>query len=408
MREESKCVANYDATNGVAFESNALVSCSHNPSMSGSLSIAHIVAPAEFGGLESVLQLLTRSQRARGHRPQVIAVVPTETSAAGCLQPLEASGIGVTRIVSGGRHYLREWRTLRNTLVRLAPDVVHTHGYRADVLAGHVARRLAAPTVTTVHGFTGGDWKNRFYEQLQCRALRRFDAVVAVSRPMSDVLVGRGVHAQRLHVVPNACATEQTALSGRVARDVLGIGDQEFCIGWIGRLSHEKGADVMIATLAHPVLRAASLAIIGEGHERARLEAQAESARVAGRVHWCGRRHDARRLLRAFDCVVLSSRAEGTPMVLLEAMAAGVPIVATRVGGIPDVVDDSCARLVSPESPEQLAEAIVTLRSDADETARRAARASQRVRQRYSIERWVADYDAVYARALTSPSRGQR
>src|SRR3954471_676449 len=103
--------------------------------MSAPLSIAHIVAPAEFGGLESVLQLLTHSQRAHGHRPHVIAVLPAADFASGCLTPLERSGVAVTRIVTQGRNYLREWRALRSAIAALAPDVVHTHGYRADVLA---------------------------------------------------------------------------------------------------------------------------------------------------------------------------------------------------------------------------------------------------------------------------------
>jgi glycosyltransferase involved in cell wall biosynthesis len=372
--------------------------------MSASLSIAHVVAPAEFGGLESVLQLLTRSQRARGHRPHVIAMLPGVDCASAWLVPLERAAIGVTRLVSPGRHYMREWRGLRDAIAGLAPDVVHTHGYRADVLAGDAARRLAAPTVTTVHGFTGGDWKNRLYEHLQCRALRRFDAVVTVSRPMREMLALRGIRHGLLHVVPNAYATDQPALDASAARSILGIGEQEFCIGWVGRLSHEKGADIMIAALAQPTVRGATLAVIGDGAERGRLHAQARALGVAGRVHWCGTRRDARRLLRAFDVVALSSRTEGTPMVLLEAMSAGVPIVATRVGGIPDVANESCARLVPPESPEKLAAAIAALRVDPDGTACRTARASQHVRHRYPLEQWVSDYDAVYSRVLRSSS----
>ncbi|HXT18193.1 MAG TPA: glycosyltransferase family 4 protein [Gemmatimonadaceae bacterium] len=373
--------------------------------MSDAFSVAHVVAPAEFGGLESVLQLLTRSQRARGHAAHVIAVVPTANGAAACLDALEHGGATVTRIVSPGRHYVREWRTLRDAIARLSPDVVHTHGYRADVLAGDAARRLSTPIVSTVHGFTGGDWKNRLFESLQCRAFRRFDGVVAVSRPMRDVLAARGVGDERLHVVPNAYATDQPALDASASRNILGIDEQEYCIGWVGRLSFEKGADVMLSALAQPALRGATLAIVGDGPERSRLEALAHTLGVAKRVHWCGPRRDARRLLRAFDCVALSSRTEGTPMVLLEAMSAGVPLVATRVGGIPDVVDDGCAHLVPAESPEKLAAAIAALRGNADDTACRAAKASQRVRHRYSIEQWVADYDDVYRGAMRGSSR---
>src|SRR6266550_2025197 len=129
--------------------------------------IVHLVAPAAFGGLETVVQVLGRGLRGLGHDVHVLAVVVGGETAEPFLAPLAEAGVSTRTLAVPGRAYLRE---------------------RAAV-----ARRLQIPTVTTVHGFTGGGWKNRFYEWLQCRAFRRFDAVVAVSRPLAERLARGGV-----------------------------------------------------------------------------------------------------------------------------------------------------------------------------------------------------------------------
>ena len=113
-------------------------------------------------------------------------------------------GVGVTPLALPGRAYWRERRAVADLCSRLGADVLHTHGARVDVIDAGVARRLGISGVTTVHGFTGGGWKNRLYERLQRRAFRRIDAVVAVSRPLVDLLVDGGVARDRVHLVPNA------------------------------------------------------------------------------------------------------------------------------------------------------------------------------------------------------------
>src|SRR5213075_3189165 len=131
-----------------------------------------------------------------------------------------------------------------------SPDVVHSHGYRADVIDALFLRRRV-PIVTTVHGFTGGDLKNRFYQWLQCRAYRRFDAVVAVSRLLSRELAER-IGTSRLHLVPNAYSCASETLGRAAARSALGLPNDAVLVGWVGRLSPEKGPDVLLEALAHP------------------------------------------------------------------------------------------------------------------------------------------------------------
>ena len=263
--------------------------------------------------------------------------------------------------------------------------MVHTHGYRTDVIDASAARRSKLPTVTTVHGFTGvGGWRGRVYEYLQRRAFRRFDAVVAVSRPLVTLLRNAGVSADRVHMIPNAYAPGEF-IARDDARRSLGLGDG-FIAGWIGRLSQEKAPDVFVAAL-DLVDGAIAGAIIGSGRE---------APRHSPRVILLGQIADAARMMKAFDVLVLSSRTEGTPMVLFEAMAAKVPVVATAVGGVPDVVSDNEALLVLPERPDALARAIAAVRDDPAAARTRAAAAAKRLATEYAVGPWVDRYAAVY------------
>src|SRR5262249_53293323 len=152
-------------------------------------------------------------------------------------------GVERTVIPLPARAYGRERQAVADLCTRLRPQVVHTHGYRTDVVDAGVARRLRLPTVTTVHGFTGvGGWRGRLYEYLQRRAFRRMSAVVAVSRPLVSLLQNDGVAADRVHLIPNAYAA-RTFVSRDEARRTLGLGPG-FTAGWIGRLSLEKAPDV--------------------------------------------------------------------------------------------------------------------------------------------------------------------
>lgn len=358
--------------------------------------VIHVVAPAPFGGLEYVVQTLATRQLAAGSPVSAIALADDGPDAP-LVEGLVAAGVPVSR-VSCGRRYLRERRELSRIFRSRGPCIVHTHGYRPDVQAGAAAGRAGVPAVSTVHGFTGGDLKNRLYERLQERALRRFAAVVAVSRPLVDRLADARVPRERIQLVPNAYQPESSLLSRGDARAVLRLPDEPglFVIGWVGRLSAEKGPDLLLEALARMREPRAHAALIGDGPDRAALEARAGVLGVTGRVHWPGPVARAARSFAAFDCLALSSRTEGTPIVLFEAMAARVPIVAAAVGGVPDVVSDGEALLVPPGDPGALAAALDRTATEPAEAAARASRAAARLGAERGVERWLAAYEAVY------------
>lgn len=361
--------------------------------MSHETRVLHVLAPGQEGGLERVVSMLAAGQRHRGvHVAAVLA--PDEAVGHPFLARLDELEIAFTPLVVGARSYMREYQSLGMLVNRLRPGVVHTHGYRADVIAGAVARAYRIPTVSTVHGFTGGGIKIRLWERVQCFALRHADAVIAVSRPLVDRLVRAGVPRTRIHCVPNGFAPPERILARSDARRKLGIRADAIVVAWVGRLSWEKGADVMLRAIAQcdPSWQ---LSIIGDGPERDRLRAQAATLGITNRVTWHGLVPNAGSLLAAFDAFVLSSRTEGTPIALFEAMHARIPVVATRVGGVPDVLAPEHGLLVPPEDPQMIAQGL-------EEIARRPSAATQRsllARDRlhsFNSAAWLAEIDAIY------------
>lgn len=364
--------------------------------VSGSPKILHVLAPTLEGGLERVVTMMCSGQKSSVH---VAAVVePGMAVDHPFIVQLRELGVPVTPIVVGARDYFSEFYLISALVAQLRPSVVHSHGYRSDVIGGLVARSHRVPTVSTVHGFTGGRLRNRLNERVQLLALRRADAVIVVSAPLARRLAEDGVRRDRIHLVPNAFTSLFDVLPRAVARERLGIRSDALVAGWVGRLSKEKGADVMLDALAESDPRW-QLSVIGRGEEMERLREQSRKLRILPRVTWHGPIANAGSLFAAFDAFVLSSRTEGTPITLLEAMNAGVPIVATSVGGVPDVVDSAHALVVGAEQPAQIARALSQIDREPLAATERSRRAQNRLNQAFGSATWLAALDSVYEAA---------
>jgi glycosyltransferase involved in cell wall biosynthesis len=362
------------------------------------LAVVHIAAPAPVGGLERVVQALAIGHHRAGHRVRVIAVLEPAPGTHPFVAHLGSAGVPVDVLRLPARAYWRERRQVRACLMRERPQVVHTHGYRPDLLDAGVARSLGIPIVSTVHGSSRLGGKSHFYEWVQRRAWRRFDAVIAVSRPLEGFLRDAGVAGPRVHVIPNAWPGVPPRASRAEARRTLGLADGPFTIGFVGRLIRAKGPDVLVEAL--PLLgdlpwRAV---IIGDGGERAALEGRVKELGLEGRVLLAGHLDEATDLFPAFDAFVLSSRTEGTPITLFEAMAAEVPIVASAVGGVPDVVSDREGILVEPERPPVLAAALRAIHREPGAARERARAAALRVTREFAPATWLARHAEIYRR----------
>ena len=359
--------------------------------------VLHLLAPAPAGGLERVVGTLSRGLRGWGHEVHIGAIVEEVDGRLEMLAPLAEYGVRIHTLLVPPRGYRHERTRVAELCRSVQPDLIHTHGYRPDVLDIGVAQRLRIPVVSTVHGFTGGGWRVRAYERLQRLALRRCDAVVAVSHPLAESLVHSGVASARVHTIPNAW-DGAVPLDRRAARGALELPESAFVIGWVGRLSEEKGPDLLLDAVKRLAPSDAIVSIIGDGPLAGVLRER--SAREGGgRIRWHGAVSDAARLFPAFDVFVLSSRTEGTPIVLFEAMAAHVPIVATTVGGVEGVVSAETAYLVAPDDPAELATALRRVRADREFALQRATAALHRLLTHFRPEPWVERYLGVYARA---------
>jgi len=369
--------------------------------------IVHLCAPAQFGGLETVIQTLGSRQHQRGHETMVVAVVEPDADPAPFLDPLKSVGVETRSIVLPARAYIREITRIRAALLAEPPDILHTHGYRPDLLHGWWARRAGIATVTTLHGFSMMGGVSSLLERLQRRVVGGFDAVVAVSSPISDALVELGVPRERVHVVPNAWTPPVSRADRSELEDVLGPKRNEKRMGWVGRLYPIKGCDVFLDALARLEAEGWHACVIGDGPERRALEARADELGLADRIRFTGAIPDAARLFAGLDLFVLSSRSEGTPMVLLEAMGAGVPVVASAVGGVPDVLRPPAEGwLVPPEDPAALAAAIEEALRDEGLRTRVAEAGRARVHHEFDQDVWAERHDAVY-RAAMAVSEGR-
>ena len=285
-------------------------------------------------------------------------------------------------------------------------DVIHAHRYKENTLAALVALSLGFPQlVSTVHGLpepitNRTPWRHRVCHWLNRRALRwGATHLIAVSseiaREMERVAPGR------VSVVHNSVRLDhpQAATDCASLRRSLRIPPQDRVVGAIGRLVPVKGMDLFLEC-AGELLRARkdlSFLIVGDGPERARLEQLVRSANLTGKVVFAGYQEDIHSFLSLVDVLVIPSRHEGIPTVLLEALAHGTPVVATQVGGIPEVVQDRVNGLLVPSAaPSVWSGAILSLLDDPEIAARLGARGQAQVAERWTIDRQGSQLWAIY------------
>lgn len=361
--------------------------------------IAHVLAPAAFGGLETVVESLSRGQADSGDQVVVIGVFTEEPGSSAFWQGVLDSPVTAVTLVVPHRGYLTERRAVREALAGHGVEVLHTHGYRADVVHATTAKGMHIATVTTVHGFTGNGLKNRVYELLQRRAFRKFDAVVAVSEPLRGQLVAGGLQPERTRMIRNAWTPTSTPLTQEEARSALQAEIDGARIGWVGRLSPEKGPDVMVRALGLMARKDVRLSLVGNGRMGTDLKKLARQSGVDARIDWHGEVAGVARYLKAFNALAITSWTEGTPMILFEAMAADVPVVATRVGGIPDVVSEREAVLIEPGDEGRIAEALDATLERPSESRARAEAARIRLGD-FAVTPWIERYRSLYAECI--------
>jgi glycosyltransferase involved in cell wall biosynthesis len=259
-----------------------------------------------------------------------------------------------------------------SVLVRqLEPDVIQTHAVKSHFLTRAAGIASSIPWVAFHHGYTWPDLRMRFYNELDRWSLRAATKVLTVSLPFRRQLLSKGVSAERIEVIHNSIRSDwgveaRTVATAERLRAKLGIPHERRVVLTVGRLSKEKNHLGLLASFKRlPPHLAAHLVIVGEGPERGAIEQFIADNDLTASVTLTGQQRSAEPYYGIADAAVLSSWSEGSPNALLEAMVAGVPVVATAVGGVPEIVEDSeTALLVSPGDYGAMAGAIERVLTD--------------------------------------------
>jgi glycosyltransferase involved in cell wall biosynthesis len=382
--------------------------------------VLRVIARLNMGGPALHVAYLTAGLQPRGYETTLVA---------GTLSPGEGSmtfvaeELGVPIVTIDQLH--RDISLFRDAIavVRLArliraqrPQILHTHTAKAGAI-GRLAALLAgdARPPIVVHTFHGHVLRGYFgplraagFRLLERWLARQATALIAVSPQVRDDLVALGVAPRESFAVIRLGIRldERVSANGNERerlRSLLGIGADRFTLGWIGRMTGVKRTDDVLLALKGLRERGvdACLCMVGDGPDREQAERRAKELGIVRHCFFLGYQDEVAPFYAAFDAFVLPSGNEGTPVSAIEALAAGRPVVATRVGGVPDVVRDGVdGFLVETGDVEALAERLARLAADPELRARMGEAGRARVPGRFAVERLIDDVDRLYRSLL--------
>lgn len=371
------------------------------------ITVLHLIGSLQVGGAER--QLVSLAPLFNPERFRIIvATMQTRDTLAGALAGTHVEcrslNFRMRRFISG------VWR-LCSLLKREKVDILHTHMFHASRYGRIAGLCVRVPLmIATDHGQEL--WKKPWDIAFEKFANKYTALRIAVSQDVAEILSTREcVPENKLLVIPNGVDVErfQAGRFGRESvRNQLGLPDGAVVVGTVARLAEPKALHILIEAVVQvsKSLPQVRLVIVGDGPLRGDLERCVADRGASDRVLFTGLRSDIPEVLAAFDIFALSSISEGLPVSLLEAMAAGKPVVATRVGGIPEVVSDRREGLLVPSGdPKALAGAIHELACDPELACRLGQQASEKVAAEYSIAATVRTLEEVYC-SLLDQARG--
>ena len=366
-----------------------------------SVVILHCITELSIGGAQNaLLRLLANLDRQR-YQPVVASLFNADGAVA---MQIRGLNIPVIDLEMPNKWRLDAlWRFYR-LLRKLRPAVLHTWMFHANIPGRIIGRIAGVPNIISSERIMGLESKCRL--RLNRLTVPLADRVICVSSNVADFARDR-IHLPdaKLVVIPNGIdmASFENLPTREEVRAAEALPTDQFILASIGRPRPQKGYDILIDAFGRlaPSYPKAQLLFVGDGPDRPFLQEKANQLGLSERVTFLGDRIDIPRLLPALDIVVLPSRHEGMPNVALEAMAAGLPVVATTVGGIPEVVDRArTGLLVPPENPAELASALCTILENPDLARKMGASGRQRIEENFDIQQTVARTEQLYASLL--------
>ena len=366
------------------------------------MNVVHLTDSPFYGGPER--QMLGLSMVLPPSVQTTILCFRDHASSLPFLKQLDAARIAARMIDHANPHFLAMIADVAAELRGERTDLLACHGYKAGVIGWFAARRVGIPVIAVSRGWTAHTLKVRAYEALDRRMLRRMDAVVCVSAGQAAKVARTGVARDRLHVIHNSVDPARFRNGGTAGRAILeGLfaSPRSAIIAGIGRQSPEKGFDQLVDA-ARLLVREddrVGIVLVGDGPDRPMLEALVRASKLESSVVFAGFRTDVDRLLPGADILAQSSHTEGLPNVVLEASAAGLPVVATDVGGTSEIIEDGVNGFLVPAAdPPALARRLLELVRSPELRHQMGDRGRDLVRARFSFARQAAAYEELFAK----------
>lgn len=363
------------------------------------------------GPARNVIDYGTRMAHAEGDLPGVEVTVVTyqrgpEPSALAVAA--KEAGLAVATIAERRRWDTSVLSHLRQTIAAINPDILETRNVKSHFLVRLLKLQRQYPWVAWNHGYTETSRLDRMYTRLDRWSLTGAYRVVTVCQPFADKIAGFGVPRERITILHNAVKPfpSPPAEAVRQVRGELRIGEEAVILS-VGRLSYEKGhADLIRAAAALAAMPGAPVfrvVIVGDGPERENLTQLATQLGIADRVTLAGFQPDTSPYYGMATVVAVPSHSEGSPNVVLEAMAAGLPIAANRVGGVPEILENGVTGLmVEPRNPDAMAKALFRLLSAAELRSRLGAAAKAQAASAHTPEAYRRALVGFYQETLRS------
>ena len=363
------------------------------------IKILHLIAPRGIGGAERVLLTLLKNID-REKFDLVLGIFIDQgkgkdffwNEAKKLDLPLESIGFK-------NPYDLLQVLQIRRIIKKHHPDMIHTHGYKTNLLGFFISKLFKIPIVTTVHGLHSG--KFRPFVWLSLKLLRHFDRIIAVSDQIRKELKAFKVPLIKMITIRNVppVKIKGNSANPNSFREEIGIPPDAKLVGFVGRLEPVKGCSLFIKSIPEVAesYPDSYFVVVGDGTERKSLESLVRELGIENRVSFCGFRDDPTNVFQSLDLFVLPSLNEGIPLAMLEAMSNEVPVVATSVGGIPEVIKDKVnGILVPPQNPQALAESILEALSNSNETAKRVIEAKETILNEFNVEKWTERIQSIY------------
>lgn len=319
------------------------------------------------------------------------------------IESARGAGIPVETIAERSAGDFSVLGQLAEIVARAKPDLIQTHAVKSHFLARTAGLHKRTSWIAFHHGYTWPTVRARLYNQLDRWSLRAAQKVLTVSAPFRDELIAKGVRPERIEIVHNSIRADWGQAKGDrdELRRKLRIPPRCRVVLAVGRLSREKDHMTLLAALAG--VENCHLVMVGEGPERLRIEKEIARLELDGRVTLTGQQNSAEPFYTLADIAVLPSVTEGSSNALLEAMAAGVPVVATAVGGTPEIVThEESALLVSPGHDGEMRGAIARLLQNEDLRRRLTERSRELIQERHAPEARAQRLAAIYREVAVS------